>query len=85
MLAAWAFGIGSCIGSINPEANKVRARQLLGVPPERWIHTALSFGYPADPAALRLSADRTGLTDVPLGRVEGLAFVSWERFGTPSP
>jgi nitroreductase len=84
MLAAWAFGIGSCIGSLNPEPNKARARLLLGVPDDRWIHTALSLGYPADPSALRLSADRTGLAEVPLGRVEMANFVSWERFGQPS-
>jgi nitroreductase len=81
MLAAWAHGIGSCIGSIFPDANKERARQLLGVPPKRWLHTAISLGYPADEHALRLSADRAGLEDVPIGRAKLADVVSWERFG----
>ncbi|MCA1647193.1 MAG: nitroreductase family protein [Chloroflexi bacterium] len=41
MLAAWAHGVGSCIASIYPEANNKRARDLLSVPAERWIHTAI--------------------------------------------
>jgi nitroreductase len=85
MLAAWAHGIGSCIGSIYPEANKERARHLLGVPPKRWLHTAISLGYPADERALRLSADRAGLTDVPIGRDDLPELVSWERFVSNRP
>jgi nitroreductase len=81
MLAAWAFGIGSCIGSLYPEANKERAREILGVPPKRWLHTALSLGYPADEQATRLSANRTGLSEVPIGRHDLSELVSWERFG----
>ena len=81
MLAAWAYGIGSCIGSIYPEEHTQRARALLHVPPDRWLHTALSLGYPADARALRLSAERGGLADVPLGRHELSELVSWERFG----
>jgi nitroreductase len=81
MLAAWARGVGSCIGSLYPEANARRARQLLAVPHSMWVHTAISFGYPADERALRLSADRGGLTEVPLGRQPMAEFVSWERFG----
>jgi nitroreductase len=81
MLAAWAHGIGSCIASIYPEANKVRARELLGVPPKRWLHTAISLGYPADERALRLSSDRTGLTEVPIGRRDVADLVSWEKLG----
>jgi nitroreductase len=81
MLAAWVHGVGSCIGSLYPEPNVQRARALLGVPAGRWLHTAISLGYPADERALRLSADRAGLTDVPIGRVELADLVSWERFG----
>lgn len=82
MLAAWAHRVGSCIGSLYPEANTRRAKDVLGVPATRWLHTAISFGYPADGRALRLSADRAGLTDVPLGRKELSSLVSWERFGS---
>jgi nitroreductase len=81
MLAAWAHRVGSCIGSLYPDANTARARELLGVPAERWLHTAISLGYPADEQALRLSADRSGLTTVPIGRGELSKLVSWERFG----
>ena len=81
MLAAWAHGVGSCIASLYPEANLERARDLLSIPAERWMHTAISLGYPADERALRLSADRAGLTSVPIGRQELADLVSWERFG----
>jgi nitroreductase len=81
MLAAWAHKVGSCIGSLYPEANTRRAKSLLDVPAEKWLHTAISLGYPADARALRLSANRTGLSDVPLGRQDLANLVSWERYG----
>jgi nitroreductase len=81
MLAAWGHGVGSCIGSLYPEANTARAKELLGVPAKRWLHTAISLGYPADARALRLSTDRAGLTSVPIGRADLSTLVSWERFG----
>jgi nitroreductase len=84
MLAAWAHGVGSCIGSLYPEPNVRRAKELLGVPASKWLHTVISFGYPANQRALRLSANRTGLDDVPIGRHELSAFVNWERFGAPA-
>jgi nitroreductase len=81
MLAAWAHGVGSWIGSLYPEANTERARRLLAVPGRRWLHTAISLGYPADERALRLSAERGGaLSGVPIGRTELAELVSWERF-----
>jgi nitroreductase len=80
MLAAWAHGVGSCIGSLYPEANNQRARELLGVPPKRALHNAISLGYPADARATRLSANRGNLSDVPLGRTPLSELVSWERF-----
>jgi nitroreductase len=81
LLAAWAHGVGACIGSLYPEANTARAKDLLGVPAKRWLHTAISLGYPADEGALRLSADRGALTEVPIGRADLSTLVSWERFG----
>ena len=80
MLAAWAHGVGSCIGSLYPDANARRAKELLGVPSSKYVHTALSLGYPADERALRLSASRGTLTDVPIGRLPMRKFVSWERY-----
>jgi nitroreductase len=81
MLAAWAHEVGSCIGSLYPEDNTRRAMAALGVPDGRWLHTAISLGYPADKAALRLSANPGNLTTVPIGRINPSDFVSWERFG----
>lgn len=43
-LAAWERGVGSCIASIyEPE----KAKALLGVPTDKGLMAALSFGYPA--------------------------------------
>jgi nitroreductase len=48
-LAAWALGVGSCPATIyEPE----QARQILGFPDEYYLNVILSFGYPADSAAL---------------------------------
>ena len=77
MLAAWAHGVGSCIGSIYPRDNEQRARDLLGVPSNRFVRTALSVGYPVSPQALRLPANAR----VPRGRRPLEDVVSWERFG----
>jgi nitroreductase len=49
MLAAWDYGIGSCIASMHDADG---ARAVLGVPPE-WQVVAISFGYP------QLNAPRT--------------------------
>jgi nitroreductase len=81
MLAAWAHGVGSCIGSLYPQVNTERARRLLEVPEKRWLHTAISLGYPADERALRVSADRGSLSGMPIGRTELADLVSGERFG----
>lgn len=47
-LAAWEQGVGSCIATLG-EADKAKA--VLGVPAERGLRMALSFGYPAQPPA----------------------------------
>lgn len=86
MLAAWAHGIGSCIGSLFPEENERTAKELLGIPPERWVRTALSFGYPADERARFVSSTpRTGSALPSIGRKLMDAFVNWERFGQRQP
>lgn len=81
MLGAWAHGVGSCIGSIYPEGNTKTAKALLSVPETRWLHTVISLGFPADERALRLSAERGNLSEVPLGREDLATLVSWERYG----
>jgi nitroreductase len=77
MLAAWAHGVGSCIGSIYPQHHQ-RARELLGIPENRYLRTMLSIGYPASPDALRLPPN----AGIPRGRRPLDELVSWERFGT---
>jgi nitroreductase len=81
MLAAWAHSVGSCIGSIYPKDNEQRARDLLSVPSNRFVRTALSVGYPASPQALRLPAN----APVPKGRRPLEDVVSWEHFGNRRP
>ena len=78
MLAAWAQGVGSCIGSIYPEDNQQRARELLGIPKNRHLRTMLSIGYPASAEALRLPPGAS----IPRGRRPLQDVVSWERLGT---
>ena len=77
MLAAWAHGVGSCIGSIYPE-HQQRARELLGIPENRYLRTMLSIAYPASPDALRLPPN----AGIPRGRRPLDDLVSSERFGT---
>jgi nitroreductase len=84
MLAAWAHGVGSCIGSLYPDDNTRRARALLGVPDQRWLRTSIAFGYPADERALRISAELASAgapIGLPIGRRALDDLVSWERYG----
>jgi nitroreductase len=82
MLAAWSHGVGSCIGSIWPDENENAAKALLGVPKERWLHQVISFGYPADKDATRVSRTPGGALTLPsLGRKPLSDIVSWERYG----
>jgi nitroreductase len=75
MLAAWAYGIGSCIATMQPETNVGRAKRLLGVPMERAVRTVLALGYPADPRALRLELDA-----VEPGRKPMAEFAYWDTY-----
>lgn len=49
MLAAWAHGVGSSIGWIVGEGREA-ARELLNAPAGRVVRTAISLGYPDEPA-----------------------------------
>ena len=84
MLGGWAYGVGSCIASLFPEENEARAKQLLGVPSDRDLRTAISFGYPADEAALRVSQNPGRLSTLPLGRKPLDEIVHVEHYGTHS-
>lgn len=82
MVAAWAQGVGSCIASLYPAENERQAKALLGVPPERSLHTAVSLDYPANAEARRLrSAPPHTRAAVPRGRKALDDLVSWERYG----
>jgi nitroreductase len=82
MLAAWAHGVGSCIGSIWPDDNETAAKALLNVPKERWVHQVISFGYPADKDATRVSRSPGSARILPsIGRRPVSELVSYERYG----
>lgn len=49
MLAAHAFGVGSCIGWLRGQG-PADAKTLLGIPEERLVRTIISFGYPDEEA-----------------------------------
>ena len=83
MLAAWAHGVGSCIGSIWGDGNEGVAKDLLGVPKERWLHQIVSLGYPADAEATRARSTPTARILPSIGRKPLAELVSWERFGEP--
>jgi nitroreductase len=85
MLAAWSQGVGSCIGSIWPDANERAAKELLGVPEDRWLHQVISFGYPKDSGATGVRA-RGDVAMLPsLGRRSLSDLVFWERYGNEAP
>ncbi len=81
MLAAWSHGVGSCIGSIWPDQNERAAKELLGVPQDRWMHQTIAFGYPADADATRVSRTPGAVPGLQLGRRPLSELVSWEKFG----
>jgi nitroreductase len=56
-LAAWELGVGSCLASIY-DADK--ARSILNLPADRFVHIALSFGYPADKQAISAPPKKGG-------------------------
>ena len=83
MVAAWARGVGSCIGSLFPDENASSAKHLLGIPEERWVRHILSLGYPADETAHRISSTPGTRSVLPsVGRKPMADFVSRERYGT---
>ena len=49
MLAAEAYGVGSCIGWLKGQG-RTDAKTLLGIPQERLVRTIISLGYPDEEA-----------------------------------
>jgi nitroreductase len=72
MLAALAYGVGSCIGWFTGDG-QAAAKKLLGIPEERLVRTAISLGYPDEEARRRRPP-------VAQARKPVETFVHWERF-----
>ena len=82
MVAAWAHGVGTCIGSLFPDENVATAKQLLGIPEEKWVRHILSLGYPADERAHRISTTPGTRSALPsIGRMPKEEFATRERYG----
>ncbi|MGI9121406.1 MAG: nitroreductase family protein, partial [Rubrobacter sp.] len=73
MLAAHAHGVGSSIGWI-VGSGRDAAKELLGVPQQKVVRTAISLGYPDEGA--RRSRSGRGQARKPLGEI-----VYEERYG----
>ena len=80
MVAAWAHGVGSCIGSLFPDENVAAAKRLLGIEEERWVRHCISLGYPADETAHRISSTPGTRSALPgIGRKAMEEFARWHR------
>jgi nitroreductase len=66
MLAAHAHGVGSSIGWFVGSGRNA-ARELLSIPKEKLVRTAISLGYPDEEA--RRSRARRGPARKPLGEI----------------
>jgi nitroreductase len=84
MLAAWAYGIGSCIASLFPDENARRAKELLGIPPARWVRQTVAIGFPAEEESPRVAGARRTVGAVRIDRKPMEQFVNWERYGRRS-
>ena len=51
MLAARAHGLGAGVGWFGADGVAEAAKAILGIPRERFVRTAISLGYPAEPGA----------------------------------
>ena len=86
MTAAWAHGVGSCIGSLFPDDNMTAAKTLLGIPEQRWVRHAISLGYPADESARLASSTPSTRSVLPsVGRKPLDEFASWEKLDRRTP
>ena len=72
MLAALAYGIGACVGWF-AGAGVAGAKQILGIPEQRLVRTAVSFGYPDEAAWAARTA--SGPARKPLADI-----VHWDRY-----
>ncbi len=73
MLAAWAHGVGGCIGWFG-ENGRSEVKATLGIPDNKFVRTAISLGYPDYEA--RKNRPRREQPRKPLSEI-----VHWERYG----
>ncbi|HEU0165367.1 MAG TPA: nitroreductase family protein [Thermomicrobiales bacterium] len=73
MLIAEAYGLGSGTGWFSEEPGQTRVKELLGIPQDRFVHSAVGLGY------IDTSVDDR--PNVTLGRRPLSDVVSYGRFG----
>ncbi len=66
MLAAFAYGVGSCIGWFI-DSGQTEAKSILGIPQEHFVRTSISLGY-ADEEARR-TRPKTGQARKPIATI----------------
>lgn len=77
MLTAAAHGVGTCIAWFRG-AGLAGAKEVLGIPPERLVRTAISVGYPDEEA--RRQRNRPAQPRKPMAEL-----VSHDRYGQRTP
>lgn len=80
MLAAWTEGVGSCVATLHEAAC---AQMVLGLPPERQVQAAISFGYPDSAASPTIEGQPREKILASLGRRPLADLVYWEQWGRP--
>ena len=79
MLAAWAEGIGSCIATLH---DQTCARQILGLPDDKFAMTAISFGYPDPGQPQTIEGQPQARVLAQLGRRAMSEIVRWEKWSS---
>lgn len=78
MLAAWTEGVGSCIATLHDAAC---TQSILGLPPERQVQAAISFGYPDLTASATIEGQPREKVLANVGRRSLADLVYWEQWG----
>jgi nitroreductase len=78
MLAALAHGVGSSIGWFVGDG-RAAAREILGIPEDRTVRTAISLGYPEEGGRRR----RAGRARKPLSEIVHEERYGWETTSPP--
>jgi len=81
MLAAWGFGVGSCIASMHRGED---AKKVLGIPDDMRPQQAISFGYPLPGATPTIEGRPLKEVLATLGRRSLTEIVHYEKWGNVS-